>query len=150
MSTNSLPTSLKTAARMRAPSLVSTLPVWRRPCLRIRPCAAVGRNTPRMSRRTRYPAGPVTPAGPVAPPGPLQSTGTLCRPAVGNETVGKQQVDGHGQLVAHAVHVAPPVHPSHQRRVPDVADDAGALGMVGGLGLADGPDDDAVHHRSHL
>ena len=31
-----------------------------------------------------------------------------------------------------------------------MADDPGALGVVGRLGLADGPDDDAVHDRPHL
>ena len=43
-----------------------------------------------------------------------------------------------------------PLHPADERRVPDVADDPGPLGVVGGLGLADGPDDDAVHERRHL
>ena len=65
--------------------------------------------------------------------------------APAGQAVGQQEADGHGQLVAHPVHVAPAVHPADQRRVPDVADDPGALGVVGGLGLPDGPGDDAVH-----
>ena len=63
---------------------------------------------------------------------------------------GQEEADGHGELVVDPGHRRPAVDPAHQGRVPDVADDPGPCGRVRGVGLADGPGDDALHQDGDL